>query len=315
MFESWSSYTSSYNLGHRALAGLFAVPLVIQEKVDGSQFSFGVDPDTLELRCRSRVVEINLAAPEALFVKAIETAKALASELTPGWTYRGEYLAKPKHNALAYDRVPVKHIILFDVNTGSEEYLSYDRLGEEAKRLGLEVVPTLAITTGGSSAMADMLRGLLNTPSILGGQKIEGLVMKQATVSLYDERSKKALMGKFVSEAFREVHKSSWATENPGKNDVIANAISAYGTQSRWQKAAQHMREAGTLTDDVKDIGPLIHETQADVEKECSEEIKAMLWKWAWPHIKRGLTAQLPTWYKDLLLKKQFEEAAKTEAA
>ncbi len=40
---------------------------------------------------------------------------------------------------------------------------------------------------------------------------------------------------------------------------------------------------------------------------ECKEEIQKALWKWAWPHIQRGLTRGLPEWYKNHLLTEAFE--------
>ena len=81
-----------------------------------------------------------------------------------------------------------------------------------------------------------------------------------------------------------------------------------YRTQARWHKAVQHLREAGTLTDSPKDIGPLILEIPADVLKECEGEIKDTLFAWAWPHIRRGLTAGMPQWYKDLLTQSAFPD-------
>jgi ATP-dependent RNA circularization protein (DNA/RNA ligase family) len=36
------SYPSIYALGHRAIRELFDGPVVVEEKIDGSQFSFGV---------------------------------------------------------------------------------------------------------------------------------------------------------------------------------------------------------------------------------------------------------------------------------
>jgi hypothetical protein len=43
------------------------------------------------------------------------------------------------------------------------------------------------------------------------------------------------------------------------------------------------------------------------VKRECEEEIKEKLFAFAWPHIARMSTRGLPEWYKELLLKKQFE--------
>jgi hypothetical protein len=39
---SLRSYSSPFNLGHKALEDLFDGTVTVQEKIDGSQFSFGV---------------------------------------------------------------------------------------------------------------------------------------------------------------------------------------------------------------------------------------------------------------------------------
>ena len=141
--DSWHSYPSVYAMGHRAVRDILSGPVTVQEKIDGSQFSFGFFPggDAEPLRARSKGAQLNVLAPEKMFARAVEVIRALP--LHEGWTYRGEYLAKPKHNALAYDRVPAGHIILFDINVGHEDYLPYDAVREEAERLGLEAVPRL----------------------------------------------------------------------------------------------------------------------------------------------------------------------------
>jgi hypothetical protein len=83
------SYSSIYNVGHRALAGLFDGPVIVEEKVDGSQFSFGLGTDDV-LRARSKGAEINLEAPKKMLSRGVETVKALQAGgvLTPGWTSR-----------------------------------------------------------------------------------------------------------------------------------------------------------------------------------------------------------------------------------
>jgi hypothetical protein len=311
---SWHSYPSSFALGHRALADLLLDPVLVEEKVDGSQFSWGLfpredDPFMWEgLRCRSKGAQLNLLAPEKMFERAIDTVKAMRGQLQPGWTYRAEYMAKPHHNALTYDRVPAQHLILFDINPGHEEYLSWDDKAREAERLGLEVVPRLFY---GILTDVEMLREMLSRVSILGGQTIEGVVIKNPARFGLD---KKILIGKYVSEAFKEVHAAEWKAANPKSGDIIEMLIRQYASPARWQKGLQHLREAGQITDSPKDIGLLMREIPEDIAKEAEDEIKARLWSWAWPKIRRGVAAGLPNWYKDsILLPKQFEEAAPEE--
>lgn len=288
------SYASPYAIGHRAIADLFTGPVVIQEKLDGSQFSFGVD-EAGQLFCRSKGCGLHIEAPDKMFAKGIESVKTLTDRLTPGFVYRGEYLQRPKHNALAYDRVPNQHVILFDVErtAGSQDYLSSSELAAEATRLGLEATPVLF---EGVVDDVKLLRELLDKVSVLGGQKIEGVVVKNYALCTTDH---KVMMGKFVSESFKEVHRSSWKEANPAQGDVLASLIRGLKTPARWAKAVQHLREAGTLTETPTDIGSLIKEVRADIKKECSEEIKDVLFQHFIGDILRGVTGGLPEWYKE----------------
>ena len=292
------SYPKVYNMGHAAIAALFDDPVVVQEKVDGSQFSFGVLDG--ELRCRSKGAELVLDAPEKMFARAVETALQLAPDLKPGWVYRAEYLQGPSHNTLRYERVPARHLILFDVCTGLEVYAHPVDLEREAERLGLETVPLLAHDHVRS---VDELTTFLERESVLGGTKVEGVVCKN-----YARwgRDGKALMGKLVAPAFREVHEKSWKVKNPTGRDIVGQLGQRLRSEARWRKALQHLDEAGALEHSPKDIGSLIKAVPSDVLAEHEEEIKAALFKWAWPKIRRQITAGLLEWYKEQLLARQF---------
>ena len=310
--NSWHSPGSIYGLGHKAITNLFDVEVQVQEKVDGSFFAFGVyeSDDPLysgypELKVRSKGAMMVVDAPQAMFKGAVETVKAIQHLLVKGWQYRGEVLCKPKHNALAYERIPNGGVILFDVCRGEEDFLSYPELVAEAGRLGLEVVPQLY---SGMVSSPDELRRYLTTVSILGGQNIEGVVIKPLT-PMYGP-DKKLLMGKFVSEAFKEVHRTAWGESNPTPTDIIQKLGMMYGTKARWNKAIMHMKERGLIEDRVQDIGPIIKEIPLDIKKECEDEIKEELWKFAWPHIARLATRGFPQFYKDQLMEKQFEKEA-----
>jgi hypothetical protein len=302
--SSWHSYPSVFALGHRMIKDLFLDDVLLEEKVDGSQFSFGVFvlDGMPELRCRSKGCQLNVELPEKMFQEAVNTAKELFPVLKTGWTYRAEYLQKPKHNSLAYERTPNKHLIVFDINTGEEEYMSYEDKAAECNRIGLECVPKIY---EGKIDSPQVILDYLNNISILGGQKIEGVVIKNYKRFGQD---KKALMGKYVSEAFKEVHSAEWRNSNPTGGDIIQQIIMQYKTPARWNKAIQHLKEKGLLEGNLRDIGLLLKECQEDISKECSEEIQAKLWAWAKSHILRGCVAGLPEWYKEELLKQQFSE-------
>ncbi len=295
------SYPSIYNMGHRAVAALLTGPVYVQEKVDGSQFSFGLD-ESGNILTRSKGAEIFLETTDKLFKGVVEYVHSIKEQLHPGFTYRGEVLCRPKHNTLAYDRTPKHNVVIFDINSGEECYLAYEDVVKEAERLDLEVVPLIYT---GNVESADQLKSYLETQSFLGGQKVEGVVVKPVGYNLFGV-DKKALFGKYVSEAFKEIHGGEWKKNNPTQNDVIERVAMLYKTPARWQKSVQHLRDAGQITDSPQDIGKLMKEVNVDVLKECENEIKEELFKQAWPKIARIITAGLPEWYKKELLDKQF---------
>lgn len=297
---SWHSYPKIYNIGHAALIGFFEGVVTIEEKIDGSQFSFGKFNG--ELKCRSKGKELVLDAPEKMFTKAVDMVKNLEPLLIDGYTYRGEYLQSPKHNALAYDRYPNQHVIIFDINSGEEQYLSYKDKKAEAARLGLETVPLIF---EGVINSAEQVLSLVDRVSILGGQKIEGLVIKNPSKFGTD---KKVLMAKHVTEAFKEVHKNNWKKEHPKGKDTLMLISEQYRSKARWNKAIQHLKESGILTGTPQDIANLIKEVQKDIQNECAVEIKEQLFAWAQPHIMRTAIKGLPEWYKDILVSNQFSK-------
>lgn len=298
---SWHSYPSIFNLGHFALDRLFEGHVVIEEKVDGSQFSFGVFDGLV--RVRSKGQEWAWDAPNGMFDRAVVSVLERKGLLKDGWTYRGEYLKKPKHNSLGYARVPEGHIVIFDINTGHERYLTdYGMKYAEAKRIGLECVPL--VFEGEFSGGADDFRQMIDRESLLGGVKVEGVVIKNYAQLAPD---KKVLMGKHVSEAFKEVHQKEWKKSNPAGKDILQTIGDALKTNARWEKAIQHLRDDGRITDTPADIGPLMKELHADLDKEALEFIRSELMKWALPAVKRMACHGFPEWYKQRLVDRQFD--------
>lgn len=294
------SYPSVFALGHAHLGELLLDDVLVEEKVDGSQFSFGkIDG---KLRMRSKGQEIHEDHPEGMFVPAVSTARALFEKLTDGWTYRGEFLNKPKHNTIEYARVPDQFIILFDVNPSHEAYLSRAEKEAEAARIGLEIVP---VFYQGKVTSAEQLLQFMERDSCLGGAKIEGFVIKN-----YQRfgRDKKALMGKYVSEAFKETNKENWKGNKTGITEFTELLVQTYKTEARWRKAVQHLRELGKLEGSPRDIGILLKEVHADILKECGDEIKEKLLNHVRNTFSRGVVRGLPEWYKRELLNQQFTQ-------
>ena len=293
------SYPTVYQIGHKAIQNLFDGEVTVEEKVDGSQFSFGIIDG--ELQCRSHGKQLILDAPEKMFVKIVEHVISIKDNLQPGFTYRGEYLEKPKHNVLNYSRVPVNNFIGFDVMTEEQEnYFPYLEKKYIFECAGFETVPLIY---RGEVKNMESFAEFLDRESILGGTKIEGVVVKNYKQFSLD---KKTCMGKYVSEKFKEIARVDWKERNPTGKDMIQTLWERYKSVARWQKAVQHLTEADAIEGSPKDIGVLIREIQNDITKECEEEIKDELYKHAIGNILRIALSGFPEWYKAQLLESAF---------
>ena len=291
--ERLHSYSSSYRIGHKILADIFTpdCQVVIEEKIDGSQFTFGVDENG-HLLCRSTNLPLDLSAPEQMFQKAIEMARSVQNKLTPGWQYVGEYLQKEKHNALRYNRIPYRNFIGFDIRTGVEDYLTPGLKWAEFTRLGLETVP---LYYSGTIPSMTEIKEYLTRESVLGG-RIEGVVIK-----CYDRFiSKKMAFAKLVQVDFQEVNAAAQRELNPSGKDVIGQAVAAFKTEARWKKAVQHLKESGEAVNAPQDIPALMKLVNQDLLAD-QDEIKQMLFDLTWKQIAREVGRGLPEWYKELI--------------
>lgn len=288
-----ASYPSPKNLGDRHILDLLnGGPVVVQEKVDGSQISFGIDYDG-KVHIRSRGGPIAWNTQDKLFAPAAAAIVAIKDQLEPGHIYRGEAITRPRHNCLKYDRVPAGYIALFDHQSSCGNYSSPEALAARGRDLGFEVVPTYFV---GEISDPAVFSEWLQRDSFLGGCKIEGFVIKNYALA---HAGAEHFAGKVVSEAFRE--KKGEGRPNPTAADSPLTMAETYRTEARWNKAAQHLREAGVLTDTPADIGRLVKEVQDDIEKEHGEEIRAALYTLYRKQFMSTFVKGLPEWYKGKL--------------
>lgn len=297
-----STYGKIYNLGHKIIKDLLDGYVFVEEKIDGSQFSFGIKDDKLFMR--SKNCDLSEYAGDSMFNCALKQVESIKHLLKPGYTYRAEYLKKPKHNSLAYNRAPEKNLIIYDIDIHTQDYMKYDEKIQEASILGLECAP-LIWHGQGSDLTEDMFKEFLDLESVLGGQKIEGVVIKN--YERFNCMDGRVLMGKHVSEAFKEINHKNHKLQNK-KSELIESLGDKYRTVARWEKAVQALRDSGELLEAPEDIGKLLKTVNLDVLDECKDEIKEDLFKWAWPKLQKLLTRGLPQWYKETLITKQFEE-------
>lgn len=303
-----TGYGKVWSLGNPNLQHLLAPGshVVVQEKVDGSQFSFALIDGKIYARSKGVLFDCEENV-EGMFKKAYETVKRLHALdlITPNLIYRCEYLASPKHNTIVYGRAPLGFLVLYDVHTSDGlTYYTEARLKQEAELLDIDCVKTIwegPAEQISESSFSDWLR----TGSSLGGE-IEGFVIKNR--SERDRFDGALLKGKFVRETFKEDNRKNWKQISPKSGDIIDQLSGGITSHRRWEKSIERFRDEGKLHSDPKDIGPLMKDIRADAKIELEAELKEMLWKWAWPKLERATTEGFPEWYKERLAKSMFQK-------
>lgn len=294
------SYPSILGLHHKYVKDILTQPVVIQEKVDGSQFSFWLDPLGMPVY-HSRKTLLHPGGVGGNFGLAVQTVDTLIPLLREGWVYRAEAITRPKHNVLKYDRIPKGGLILFDVEKPGGEYLDPFELAVEAGRLELEVVPVFFYSLW--EHFAKELEQFVGWDSILGGCKVEGIVIKSRVLK---DPEGQPLMAKLVRDDFKEAHKREFKV-GP---DIIQKIVEALLVERRWEKAVERLRDADALVNAPQDIGPLLKEIHQDVLKEETEWMKDKLFEYSWKQIARGITTGFPEWYKERIREDDEKECS-----
>jgi hypothetical protein len=291
-------YTKILTIGSAMTENALVGHVVIQEKVDGSLFRFGINEDGEVTAGSKGQIFYDLDDVAQMFVEGAQYIKSISDKLKklPVDTYfYCEYLQKPKHNTLVYDHVPKNHLVLFDCLMGGK-WCNYKELQVIANGLDIDAIPVLY----SGLATTDTIKGFLETPSYLGKQIVEGVVIKNYDQTIMLGGHVFPLFTKYVREAFKELHTQDWKIRQP--KDSLHDYVEGFKSEARWQKAIIHLREKGELLWSPKDIGNLIKTIQEDILVEETENIKNFLFKCFKDDILRAATRRFPEWYKEQLL-------------
>ena len=280
----------------------------VQEKIDGSQFSFMLEHGIL--RCKSRKVDIVYAIVDGEVVAdsswkgAIQNLINNIDQIAPNTIYRGEVLRSHRHNKICYNRVPKGNLVLFDVESVDGKLLTNSTsLANIASQLGVDYAPFIGSVKSLSEYTDEaFMDHLENSESVLGG-RMEGVVLKSFQGYLYTTPEGSEVLRfpsiKFVCPEFVErTHKKTKGKS--GLQDYIKDLGDSLRNTNRWDKAIQHLRESGELTDTVKDIGPLIKEIHTDISLEEDADLTKLL-KQVRTHVLRESTKGFAEYYKNML--------------
>jgi len=298
------AFPKIFAVGTDYISPIFEDEVEVTEKIDGSQFCFGKING--ELFMRSKGTQQYAENPDKMFKEAVDYVVSIEEKIPDNTVLYCEYLKNPKHNVLSYSRIPRNHLICFGVADSTESFKKNYK--DIAEKLGIETVPVLYI---GKVNSPQELLDFLEKESVLGGPKMEGVVVKNYNKPfLLGGQPIPLMCGKYVSEAFKEVHRERWGEENTarGKFQLFKES---FRTDARWEKSIQHLAEAGQLENSPRDIGKLLGEVKKDIEEEEKENIKNYLYKEFIGEVLRTATAGLPEWYKRRLLEKGFSNEKK----
>ncbi len=277
--------------------------VVIEEKIDGSQFRIEIDTDGI-MMCGSH--HNDGIEMDSMFRLALESAKKIFDGYKPKvrTTIFCEYLSKPKQNSIPYERVPNNNLVLFDVKQ-DKSYLNRQQKEDFATKHGMDLVPCIWAGAG-STVTPELIKEFLAKPSFLGHGKgfdrVEGIVIKNYD-KLYDEPEGHSLHGHFkctkiVNDAFKEKNNE----ENPNSKNHFQELKEMYRNDARLLKAVQHLKEKGELKGELADLRFLVPEVIRDLEEEEKEVIKDALWKLFGKEICGYAGKGMPEFYKKYLL-------------
>ena len=304
------NYPKVLTYGHQGTENVFTGQILVEEKIDGSQIGFGFDEDGI-LCIRSHNQQIPLDQGIEVIPKMFRTAVRIIEErMTEKWErffygsmwIYGEYLEGPHHNVLSYDRTPEGHIVLFDAILDGYWAL-YSELLEIAELLGFECVPLLF---AGEVANSTALATHLCAKPLLGGEIVEGVVVKNYHQLISLNGQVTPVFAKIVNEKFQESHGVTWNKLSP-----IQAVLESVSSEARWAKAVQRRLEAGELLNAPQDIGPLLKSIQIDFEAEEADDIARLLYKALRKDVLKAVTKGFAQWYKDRLVERADALAGK----
>lgn len=289
----------------------------IQEKIDGSQMSFGFVGDTLSFFNKGKIIK----SGNKIFNKAMMMISEIQNKLDSTLIYHCEVVQKKKHSTVLYNRTPEYYIILYDLQEKSEggRFFSYKKLIKEAERVGLECTQVLydnkieksdeSPISIGSKLISEIENG--NIQSCLGGTP-EGIVIKHN--NFYDENLKRTLPLKYkmVTSKFRE--EIGLKQKKQISDNFLENLGLNYNVVARFRKAVYRLRDSETLSENkTENLDKLIAELDCDFDKEYENIIKSYLWCEYRDGIIKSSRTDFVSWYKTQQCVSQSPKLTKDE--
>jgi len=180
-------YPKIFSIGQVYIKDIFTEDVNISEKIDGSQMAWAKIGG--QLLMRSKGAMLYKEKPEKMFKEGMDYLISIEDRIPENLIFYTEYLQKPRHNTVKYNRIPKNYFALFGVIDVSDK--CYPDIEVYANMLDIDYVPTIY---EGPISNAGELFPMLERESVLGGANIEGVVVKNKGGYSVNERKRQALV-------------------------------------------------------------------------------------------------------------------------
>lgn len=239
--------------------------IVVQEKIDGANFSIRYDPLDNTVKAFSRKTQLsceNDLRGGWQWSQNLDVDK-VKSVLGDNLILFMEWLVP---HTVVYPKERHKNAYCYDIyDTDTQAYLAQSAVKEKVRELGLIYVP---VFYDGEFTSWDDLRQFIGTTK-LGGEYGEGIVVKN--------QDRMPLYTKIVTEKFRETKRCSHKTTNPellAERERVQKIVESVVTEARVEKILNKMVDYGVIPEDWNehDMGVIARNIGKEVYQDCIKE-------------------------------------------
>ena len=209
----WKKYIKIRALGTDETDGIFDGKIVVQEKVDGANFSFFLDDDKLIFASRNMVMidKKNAGNWKAMF-PVTEAFNQHKDKFNPNYLYVGESTQK---HTISYDLIP--GFIGYDIwDEETELFLDWKDTKEIFESLGLEFIH-IHFEKDGNKITIEKLQECIKDSAYKDGPA-EGVVIKNYNKLDGHDRQ---IFAKIVTDEFKESNRKAFGGTDQPKRRII----------------------------------------------------------------------------------------------
>ena len=246
--------------------------IIVQEKIDGANFSIRYDPETDSVVSFSRKNPLSL---ENNLRGAWEWAQKLDKNLVKdvlgnNLVLFGEWLVS---HTIVYPQERYQNAYFYDVyDTETEQYFKQDKVKEVINSLGLIYVP---VFYDGEFQSWEHIQEFVGRTD-LGGEHGEGVVVKNMS-RINDPNTRLPFYTKIVGEKFSEkksVKPKMIDPEKVAERERLQNLVDTVVTEGRVTKLVHKMVDEGIIPEkwDEHDMSTIARNIGKDVYYDCVKE-------------------------------------------